>query len=92
MRSSWVSSLPTSPMAKRLIEYFPHLNEDERFLPALLHYSETISHPIVACRDGEGLIVGNGTVEIFGAPLLVSGGSAEVATQRVLVDLSHRTR
>jgi dipeptidase E len=75
-------------------EYFPHLNEDERFLPALLRYSETITNPVVACRDGEGLIVGNGTVEIFGAPLLVSGGSAEVATLRVLVDLvvSHRTR
>lgn len=59
-------------------EYFPHLNEDERFLPALLRYSETITNRIVACRDGEGLIVHKDGVEIFGKPLLIFRGSADV--------------
>ena len=59
-------------------EYFPHLNEDESFLPKLLRYSEMISHPVVACRDGEGLIVHNDGVEIFGKPLLIHRGAADV--------------
>lgn len=59
-------------------EYFPHLNEDESYLPALLRYSGTISHPIVGCRDGEGLIVHDDGVEIFGKPLLIFRGSADV--------------
>jgi dipeptidase E len=61
-------------------EYFPHLNEDERFLPALLRYSETITNRIVACRDGEGLIVHKDGVEIFGKPLLIFRGSADVVS------------
>ncbi|MFP3520862.1 hypothetical protein SB766_32245, partial [Pseudomonas sp. SIMBA_077] len=61
-------------------EYFPHLNEDERFLPALLCYSETITNRIVACRDGEGLIVHKDGVEIFGKPLLIFRGSADVVS------------
>ena len=61
-------------------EYFPHLNEDERFLPALLRYSETITNHIVACRDGEGLIVHKDGVEIFGKPLLIFRGSADVVS------------
>ena len=59
-------------------EYFPHLNEDESFLPKLLRYSETITHRIVACRDGEGLIVHSDGVEIFGKPLMIFQGSADV--------------
>ncbi|MGV2101712.1 Type 1 glutamine amidotransferase-like domain-containing protein [Rhizobium sp. 21-4511-3d] len=59
-------------------EYFPHLNEDESFLPKLLRYSATISHPVVACRDGEGLIVHSDGVEIFGKPLMIFQGSADV--------------
>ncbi|WP_413709982.1 Type 1 glutamine amidotransferase-like domain-containing protein [Rhizobium sp. Rhizsp82] len=59
-------------------EYFPHLNEDESFLPKLLRYSEMISHPVVACRDGEGLIVHSDGVEIFGKPLMIFQGSADV--------------
>lgn len=61
-------------------EYFPHLNEDERYLPALLRYSETITNRIVACRDGEGLIVHKDGVEIFGKPLLIFRGSADVVS------------
>ena len=58
-------------------EFFPHLNCDPAYLPALLSYSQLTCNPIVACRDGEGLILGNGLIEVFGAPLMISDGRAE---------------
>ena len=71
-------------------EFFPHLNDDPGYLPALLRYSETMVNSIVACRDGEGLIVGNGLVEVFGAPLMISGGFVEAADRRRIVDMLSR--
>lgn len=59
-------------------EYFPHLNEDDRYLPALLGYSESITTPIVACRDGEGLIVEDNSVHVFGRPVLIRSGAVEL--------------
>ncbi|MBY5814351.1 type 1 glutamine amidotransferase-like domain-containing protein [Rhizobium leguminosarum] len=71
-------------------EFFPHLNDDSGYLSALLRYSETTVTPILACRDGEGLILGNGLVEIFGAPLMISGGFAEAADRGRIADLLSR--
>ncbi|MBY5314733.1 peptidase E [Rhizobium leguminosarum] len=71
-------------------EFFPHLNDDPGYLSALLRYSETTATPILACRDGEGLILGNGLVEIFGAPLTISGGFAEAADRGRIADLLSR--
>ncbi|MBA5801592.1 Type 1 glutamine amidotransferase-like domain-containing protein [Rhizobium changzhiense] len=71
-------------------EFFPHLNDDPGYLAALLRYSETTANPILACRDGEGLILGNGLVEIFGAPLTISGGFAEAADRGRIADLLSR--
>ncbi|NYT31743.1 Type 1 glutamine amidotransferase-like domain-containing protein [Rhizobium sp. WYCCWR 11128] len=71
-------------------EFFPHLNDDPGYLSALLRYSETTARPILACRDGEGLILGNGFVEIFGAPLTISGGFAEAADRSRIADLLSR--
>ncbi|MGR9247389.1 Type 1 glutamine amidotransferase-like domain-containing protein [Rhizobium leguminosarum] len=71
-------------------EFFPHLNDDPGYLSALLRYSETTATPIFACRDGEGLILGNGLVEIFGAPLMISGGFAEAADRGRIADLLSR--
>ncbi|MDC9834275.1 Type 1 glutamine amidotransferase-like domain-containing protein [Rhizobium binxianense] len=68
-------------------EFFPHLNDDPDYLPALLRYSETTANSILACRDGEGLILGNGLVEIFGAPLMISAGFAEAADRGRIADL-----
>ncbi|NKL09405.1 Type 1 glutamine amidotransferase-like domain-containing protein [Rhizobium leguminosarum] len=68
-------------------EFFPHLNGDPGYFSALLRYSETTATPILACRDGEGLILGNGLVEIFGAPLTISGGFAEAADRGRIADL-----
>ena len=81
-------------MARLLIsypsEFFPHLNDDPGYLSALLRYSETTATPILTCRDGEGLILGNGLVEIFGAPLTISGGFAEAADRGRIADLLSR--
>ncbi|OWV85185.1 peptidase E [Rhizobium sp. N122] len=71
-------------------EFFPHLNDDPGYLPALLRYSETTATPILACRDGEGVILGDGFVEIFGAPLMISGGFAEAAERGRIADLLSR--
>ncbi|AHG46405.1 peptidase E [Rhizobium leguminosarum bv. trifolii CB782] len=71
-------------------EFFPHLNDDPGYLPALLRYSETTANPILACRDGEGLILGNGLVEIFGTPLTISAGFAEAADRVRIADLLSR--
>ncbi|CAK09063.1 hypothetical protein RL3574 [Rhizobium johnstonii 3841] len=71
-------------------EFFPHLNDDPGYLSALLRYSETTATPILTCRDGEGLILGNGLVEIFGAPLTISGGFAEAADRGRIADLLSR--
>nr|WP_246590359.1 hypothetical protein [Rhizobium lentis] len=45
------------------------MNGDPGNLPALLRYREMTANPILACRDGEGLILASGLVEIFGALL-----------------------
>ena len=71
-------------------EFFPHLNDDPGYLPALLRYSETTANSILACRDGEGLILGNGLVEIFGAPLMIAGGFVEAADRGRIADLLSR--
>jgi dipeptidase E len=73
-------------------EYFPHLNEDESFLPKLLRYSETTPNRIVACRDGEGLIVHSDGVEIFGKPLLIHRGAADVISLDRLDALMSRSQ
>ncbi|MBY3152415.1 type 1 glutamine amidotransferase-like domain-containing protein [Rhizobium laguerreae] len=71
-------------------EFFPHLNDDPGYLSALLRCSETTATPILACRDGEGLILGNGLVEIFGAPLMISDGFAEASDGGRIADLLSR--
>ncbi|MBY5398011.1 Type 1 glutamine amidotransferase-like domain-containing protein [Rhizobium leguminosarum] len=71
-------------------EFFPPLNDDPGYLSALLRYSETTATPILACRDGEGLILGNGLIEIFGAPLMISGGFVEAADGGRIADLLSR--
>ncbi|MBY4609714.1 Type 1 glutamine amidotransferase-like domain-containing protein [Rhizobium sp. 9T] len=68
-------------------EFFPHVNDGPGYLPSLLRYSETTANRILACRDGEGLILGNGLVEVFGAPLMISDGFVEAADRGRIVEL-----
>ncbi|MCK3776153.1 Type 1 glutamine amidotransferase-like domain-containing protein [Ensifer sesbaniae] len=56
--------------------FFPHLNDDDAYLPALLRYSALLLRPIVACNDGDGIIVTGGRIECLGSPLWLAGGAA----------------
>lgn len=64
--------------ALRLVpfEFFPHLNADPAFLPALVRYSRHAVRPIIACRDGDGILVDRGRVEFVGEPLWIADGVA----------------
>ncbi|MGF6174228.1 Type 1 glutamine amidotransferase-like domain-containing protein [Ensifer sp. 4252] len=60
-------------------EFFPHLNDEARYLPDLLRYSGHTPRPILACNDGGGVVVAAGRVECVGNPLWISGGAARAA-------------
>lgn len=56
-------------------EFFPHLQAKPSYLPRLLAYSARTSRPVVACADGDGVVVAGGVVELIGEPLLIVDGS-----------------
>ncbi|OCP01759.1 hypothetical protein BC374_03055 [Ensifer sp. LC13] len=56
-------------------EFFPHLGDDDTYLPALVRYSVSTPRPIVACKDSDGVVVTGGRIECFGDPLWISGGA-----------------
>ncbi|WP_457583695.1 Type 1 glutamine amidotransferase-like domain-containing protein [Ensifer canadensis] len=56
-------------------EFFPHLSDGDTYLPDLLRYSTGTSRPIVACNDGDGVVVADGRIECVGNPLWISGGT-----------------
>lgn len=58
-------------------EFFPHLGDDESYLPTLLRYSKHTPRPIVACNDSDGVVVTGTRVECFGSPLWISGGAVQ---------------
>lgn len=60
-------------------EFFPHLNDEATYLPDLLRYSAHTPRPILACNDGDGVVVAGGRVECVGSPLWVSGGAVLAA-------------
>ncbi len=66
------------------------MNDDPGYLPSLLRYGEATANYILACRDGEGLILGNGLVEVFGAPLMISDGVVETADRGHIIELLSR--
>jgi dipeptidase E len=63
-------------------EFFPHLDADPAFLPALIRYSRRTIRPIIACRDGEGVLVDRDRVEFVGGPLWISDGIATPIEER----------
>lgn len=54
-------------------EFFPHLGDDDTYVPALLRYSLSTPRTILACNDGDGIVVsgtGSNVLEIpCGSPL-----------------------
>ena len=58
-------------------EFFPHLQARPSYLPDLLAYSTRNARPVVACPDGDGIVVTNGVVECIGDPLWLFRGSVD---------------
>jgi dipeptidase E len=58
-------------------EFFPHLWSKPSYLPDLLAYSARNRRPIVACPDGDGVVVSDGFAECVGDLLRLSGGVAD---------------
>ena len=48
-------------------EFSPHYHFSKESDRELLEYSKVCSHPIYACRDGEGIIVQDGKIRFVGA-------------------------
>jgi dipeptidase E len=61
-------------------EFFPHLDSRPTFLPELIRYSRFTSRPILACNDGDGLVVSQDRLECIGQPLWIANGEARTAT------------
>ncbi|HEV7307623.1 Type 1 glutamine amidotransferase-like domain-containing protein [Ensifer sp.] len=56
-------------------EFFPHLNDDAAYLPALLRYSTKTTTPIVACNDDGGIVVSGARIECLGNPIWIDRGA-----------------
>lgn len=60
-------------------EFFPHYRSDERVEQALLLYSKNSPHPVIASRDGSGVIVTEGQTQFVGDNrLFVSGKCVKI--------------
>ncbi|TXH79660.1 MAG: peptidase E [Rhizobium sp.] len=55
-------------------EFFPHLNEEATYLKELVRYSKFTTRPIIACNDGDGIIVSNRRAIGIGKPVWIAGG------------------
>lgn len=60
-------------------EFFPHLSLSPAYRPQLIQYSRNTPRPIIACNDGDGLIVTNGEMECIGRPIWVENGKLSPA-------------
>lgn len=56
-------------------EFFPHLSDEESYLPALMRYSTQTTSPILACNDSDGVVVTGSRIECLGNPVWLSGGA-----------------
>lgn len=69
-------------------EFFPHLDARPSYLDDLIRYSRATPRPILACADGDGVVVTEGVVRCVGAPLWIADGVARPARDFPLRDLS----
>jgi dipeptidase E len=62
-------------------EFFPHLFGKPSYLEDLLRYSRSTPRPILACPDGDGVIVTQGKVDCIGKPMWLLNGSIKPAAE-----------
>jgi dipeptidase E len=72
-------------------EFFPHLSSSPAYLPQLVRYSRRTPRLIIACNDGDGLIVNNGQIECIGRPTLIANGEVSPARNMLLNSISAST-
>jgi dipeptidase E len=63
-------------------EFFPHLQAKPRYLADLKEYSTRTPRPIIACPDGDGIVVTEGVVDCIGDLLWIARGTAEPILHR----------
>jgi dipeptidase E len=67
---------PSEGLSLVQFEFFPHLYADPCYLPRLLAYSRTHERSILACPDGSGVVVNNGSLQMIGNGLRINRGEA----------------
>jgi dipeptidase E len=60
-------------------EFFPHFGARPTYLADLIRYSRLTARPIIACNDGDGVVVTQGRIECIGQPLWIENGEASAA-------------
>lgn len=70
-------------------EFFPHLHAKTSYLPDLLRYSANTPRPIIACPDGDGVVVARGRVSCVGNPLWLCNGAIRRMAETALSDVPH---
>ncbi|HTC12431.1 MAG TPA: hypothetical protein VK726_27025 [Acetobacteraceae bacterium] len=68
-------------------EFFPHLGKNVRYLTQLIACSRDSGRPILACPDGDGVVVADELVRPIGAVLMVQNGKVAPALPTGLDDL-----
>jgi dipeptidase E len=63
-------------------EFFPHLQAKPRYLADLKEYSRRTPRPIIACPDGDGIVVADSIVDCIGDLLWIARGTAEPISHR----------
>lgn len=59
-------------------EFFPHVHGSPAYLPALIDYSRANNDcPILACADGDGVVVEQGQAIPIGTLLLIRAGASQ---------------
>lgn len=67
-------------------EFFPHAQKGN-YLQDLLAYSNSTPRPIVACPDGDGLIILDDTIECIGNPSWLFRGKHGLVNPRTLSEV-----
>ncbi|NSY46809.1 Type 1 glutamine amidotransferase-like domain-containing protein [Agrobacterium tumefaciens] len=68
-------------------EFFPHLNANAGYLTKLMTYSRHTERPIVAVKDGEGVVVTGEMIECIGNPVWIFQGAIKQATAIEFADM-----